>query len=700
MNTQNLFSKLPMAVKIICFAISAALFVLFSIELFVICGNRINMLIYRETFLTIAFILFLLHIFIDIKVLYGFIFKQRFLLGLFLLVLLVAAKINFSNIAVFNQYVQPGKGNEFISPIFGTPRAIRSDEWGVSTPRTLTYQYCAGEKYNDIIMGTETPNLSATNVLLSPAIIAKPIYIGYLFLSADYALAFQWSGLFILAILMVNEFFLVVTKEKKVISASLSCVIVFSSFFMWWSGVVGIVYGTGATAYIYRFLNTKAFKRRVFYGIVVAILGASFVCDLYPAWLVPSGYIFLSVIIWAFISNFENIKRFIIKDWVVFGLVIALALTIIGLYYINQLDYLNAISSTTYPGAREDFGGFSLNKLWEYPASLLFPFKSGGFAESEHGTFFSFFPLPMLLSVYLLFKSKKKDILSIFLLTVALFLTIYCTVGLPTFLAKITLISNSTIWRAADYLGFIQIVILARVLSEYEENNIVIPKTLGLLVAAALSIFTVLNCLSNFPEPGYMSKLYTVVSILYIFLMAYCLMSEKRDQVRKAALISLAVLNIFSAAFVLPIQKGADPIYSKPVAKEIARITRSSADAKWIAVDQFIEANFYAACGAKVINSNNYIPNITMWKALFPNGEYEEIYNRYAHLIISFTDDTTHLSLNQADLITLYLNYDDIEKLQAEYLVSKREFTSHEQAVIDAEEIYSEDGIFIYRITA
>ena len=49
---------------------------------------------------------------------------------------------------MFDNYVQPGQGSEFVTPVYGETHSI-SDEWAVSTPEYLTAKY--GRAVNIII---------------------------------------------------------------------------------------------------------------------------------------------------------------------------------------------------------------------------------------------------------------------------------------------------------------------------------------------------------------------------------------------------------------------------------------------------------------------------------------------------------------------------------------------------------------------
>ena len=696
-------SKLPVFAKIIATVIVSLFFSFITYIVWSVCGRLNSMFFYRETLVILACAFLLLNIHIDYKWLYGFIFKHRYVLGFVLFVVLVAAKINLSSIGMYDAYIQPGSGSEFVEPIFGRSQPIRSDEWAVSTPRALTYQYCAGEKYNDIIMATQTPNLQASGIMLSPAMLAKPFYLGYLFLPIEYAVSFQWCSLFIVTLLASIELFNILSNKTPLFAVMGGVMVAFSSFCMWWSGCAVLTYGMAAVCGIYHFLNADNYKKRIISGVIIAVFGASFVCTLYPAWLVPLGYIFLAIIVWSFVKNIDNIKKFKKLDWILFAVTVVLAIGIIATYYYNQIEYATAVSNTVYPGSRRSSGGYALNEILYYPASFAFPFvpANGSYPFSEYGTFFSLFPIPMLLSFYLLFKTKKKDLLSILLLVISSVFILYCTVGLPKIFATITLMSFSTAARTAPMLGLVQILLLVRSMYLMKENNLQISKRIIIPVAFVYSTFVVLWCDKILPFKNYMSSAYMVMMCAFIFFVIVCCIGRFNEFLQKAAVIGLIAVICVTALFVLPIRKGLDAIYSKPAAKKVMSIVEKDPDAKWLSLDQWVENGFYVACGAKVINSNNYIPNYELWNTLFTDEEYkqyDEVYNRYCHLIVSFTTKSTQPILNQEDLVTLNLNYSQLKDIDVKYIVAKREVVIPKEYDIDIEQLYSENGAYIYRV--
>ncbi len=696
-------STLPKTIKVLVSVVVGMILCVLTYKNYLSCGGLNALFVYREALVLLACGFILINAYINYKTLYSFVFRYRYALAFFAFIILVASKINFSSIGLYDSYIQPGSGSEFVNPIFGHSQPVRSDEWAVSTPRALTYQYCAGEKYNDIIMAIQTPNLQASGIMLSPAMLAKPFCWGYLFLPVEYAVSFNWCSLLFVSLLAAVELFNIISNKNKLFSVMGGIIVAFSSFCMWWSGCAVLAYGMAAVAGIYNFLSADSYKKRMVFGAVVAIFGSAFVCTLYPAWLVPLGYIFLAVIIWGFVKNIGNIKKFKKIDWIIFSTTIALAIGIIAIYYYNQIEYATAVSNTVYPGSRRESGGYALNELLYYPASLAFPFKAvdGAYPFSEYGTFFSLFPIPMLISIYLLFKTKKKDLLSMLLLAVSLYFTVYCTVGVPDIVATISLMSFSTAARTAPILGFAQILLLVRSMYLIKENDCGIPKRIIMPIVAVYSIFVVLWCDKVLPFEDYMSTAYMSVVGLYIFFVIVCCVGRINEILQKIAVVSLVAIICITALFVLPIRKGLDSIYSKPVAQKVMSIVDKDPDAKWVALDQWIESGFYVACGAKVINSNNYIPNYELWETLLDDKgleEYNSVYNRYCHLIVSLTTESTQPILNQEDLVTLKLNYSQLEDIDVKYIVAKCEVVIPKEYDIDIEQLYAENGAYIYQV--
>ena len=100
-------------------------------------------------------------------------------------------------------------------------------------------------------------------------------------------------------------------------------------------------------------------------------------------------------------------------------------------------------------------------------------------------------------------------------------------------------------------------------------------------------------------------------------------------------------------------------------------------DGKWLAVsDPWMLGNYLIANGAPTINSTNTYINTELWKVLDPDGQYYEMYNRYAYQSVDLTDSgQLQVELRHADLNHIVMNVDDLPRIGVEYIVSKKDLS-------------------------
>ena len=142
--------------------------------------------------------------------------KYRWIIYFALLVFFVANCLNLSSLGMFDVYIQNGKGSEFINPLFGRSRAIRSDEWMVNVPRVLSGTYFNYSGINDVVNATRYNSLVATgSIIRDYAILADPSKWGYLLFGAEYGLSFFWGYKLIYGFAFWYELFLILTKKRE-----------------------------------------------------------------------------------------------------------------------------------------------------------------------------------------------------------------------------------------------------------------------------------------------------------------------------------------------------------------------------------------------------------------------------------------------------------------------------------------------------
>ncbi len=642
-------------------------------------------------FLVACFVL--VHFVVDIKKMYRFLFDKRWLVAGIVLFFLCINGYHGNSITAFDMYVQPGAGNDYIQPVLGQTRDIRSDEWMVSLPNSLSARYLDGSSgnYNYILRGTNTVMVRTTIIsLLNPInLVGKVVSV----FGSDSLYSYQWYATIFLAFLMNLEMFYIISSRRRLLSACGACMVVLSSHYLWWGFPAQILYAPAALVCAYYFFNSESWKKKMLFGYGTACAATLFVVGLYPAWQVPMGYVSLAIFVWIIHEMWGKIKAMTIKDWGIFAAALVLCIVMVADNLMAQREYIASITQTVYPGGRVDYGGFSLPKLFNYIGALLFPYVSYA-NPSESGMYLSLFPLPLIIAGYVWIKMKKKDWLVTGLLLISLFLGIYTTVGLPKVVATLTLMTNTTSTRCIDILGYAQVVLFVAAISHYDVE-IRMKKKYAFAIAGIASCAAV--AIANWYMPDYMGKVYLFVSAVVLFFVFACCLAKINKRFYHYGLIVIILIAIANGAYVRPIVKGMDAIYSKPMAQEIEKVASKDKRAKWIAYGGLVIPALTVACGAPTINSVNTYPNMDLWRKLDEAGKYDYVYNRYAHVVVTFTEGETSMELIQEDAMYLHLSYRDIKKAEIKYIASTVPIDIDNEFV-RFEKLYDESGGYIYKV--
>ena len=684
-------------------AIFSIVYLLFSYSLFFMSCKKISFVnfSYDLLFLFTVFNIFvILHFIFNIKKMYDFIYKKRYIIGLIVLVFLVFGKYNGSSIEIWNDYIQP-KYKVNSNVILGVPRAIRSDEWLVSTPVTLSQ---ATKKvnfgtYNKILGNTKNlvtlyPNLPSKDI----SILSTPNNIGYLFLDEERAFTFSWYFPYFVLFFATFELMMIITKNKKLYSLLGSILITLSPVVQWWQSPNIVAYGALAVVLFYYFLNSKDWKNKLLLSIIFGYSGYLYIMCMYPAWQVPYAYVFLILFIWIIVSNKEKIQK---KDFLY--LIPTLLIIVVPIYIIFAQNHnvIEIMNSTVYPGKRMSTGGGEWRILFTYVLDIFYPYKKGLSNPCEFSQYLSLFPIPIFYSIYVMIKNRKKDLFLILSNIILIFLTLWVMFPLPKIISRLTLIYMSTETRAQVAIGYLCIIEMIYLISNYEnekkEKKVLNIKNIIIFFISFISVFITIKISNSVIElyfPGYVNLAKSIIClILYSNIVFLFLYNHKKTNYLLS--IMLIIITIFSGLLVSPINKGLSILYKKPVAKEIQKIVKSDKNAVFAASDSgIVLSNYLVVNGVKTINSTNFIPNLDLYYKLDPYLKYDDVYNRYHHLSVNLTKKTTNFVLNQADAITLNLNYKDVCKAHINYIVTTNK---KEKIYSDFTKIYDKYSIKIYK---
>ncbi|MEG1137032.1 MAG: hypothetical protein RSD97_00655 [Lachnospiraceae bacterium] len=653
-------------------------------------------LFYKAEIFEIMMFFIGLHFVFNIKQMYNWMFKKRWILAGVILFFLVANKFHGDSLAVYDESIQPGMGSVFVQPLVGEVCKVRSDEYLVNTPNQLaaTFDHKFG-KYNQVARGTKTLNGISGVYLGFETIGRSPFQFMYAILGTEYAFSFCWYAPIFLGFMVALELMYIISKQNKLISVMGASLQVFSSFFMWWGFPCFLLWSQASIVCAYYFIHSNSKKKKIILGLGVAIAFANYVLTLYPAWIVPMGFVSICFLAYIIYENWIKIKEFKKFEWFVILLSGLFSAIIIISYLKLNIEYVTAIMNTVYPGKRSSTGGFCLQKIFYYVQSFLYGSKDVGNA-SEASVFLSLFPIPFLMTLYCWIKEKKKDILTGGLLLVSTVFLIYSTCSLPSIISKITLLNYTTPDRLIDIIGLIQIYFIVLLLTRYY-NIKKLPIKIGVLFGGATAILCLF--ISHRYFPGYLSLKWMIVSGFVIAILCTCIMINTTEKLRNFICYCMIGISITTSINVRPISRGLDSLTSKPVANEINKIVDESKNEKWIAYGNNIRLSGYLiACGAPTINSTNIYPNLELWKKLDYHEMYEQIYNRYAHVIFEFTDKDTSFKIGQThDLMKVELSYKDLKKTDASYILAVEELDIQNQ-YMKLDKIYDENNCYIYKI--
>ena len=657
----------------------------------------------RMIIMAIIFSFIGLHFIFKLNDLYEFIYKQRYKLAAGFILFVMIFKLSGSSIVNFNDQFQVETDSNRFHPILGFARLIRTDEWGSSTLYILS-QGVGNNKYeyfSDKLRGTTTDMFTLVDSPVKDILmIGKPFQIMFLLLGNDYGLSFYWYIRLVAMLLGSFEICMLITNKKKRASLCGMFLIPFSAAVQWWYCMDTLIWGQIILLLLNKFMETDNKKIKILCGVGEIIAITSYIFILYPAWQVSFAYVFLALFIWIMIKNFKagyKINKFDI------GIILVAIACVVGLlvrWYGLSGDTIYAIMHTDYPGERREVGG-GATILYAYFYNLFFAYKYTP-NPCETSSMISFYPLPIILSiVYLILNRKDKKHWKFLIPTVvvSVFLTIWCKWGFPEFLAKCSLMSMTTAQRTTIALGTIQIYMLIYLFGAISKEDKWFPKVVSYFLPIFAIGYMMYQSVSQCTIPGYFGWVKIAISTVLFGISIFGIFNLNNEKIKNVTIYLLISIAFITGAMVNPVIRTVDVIYKKPICEKFAEIREKEPESLWLGDDTGIYLNNYmVANGLRNIDSTNVYPNIELFETLLGDqaDNQRQSFNRYEHMNINITDEETHIELPAADNMLIWLNYHDLQKLNIDYIVVKNDINERGYDM-DFEEIYNEDGLYIFK---
>ena len=618
-----------------------------------------------------------------------FVYRKRWLLAALLVLAVVASDLNGTSLYCWKNTL--GLPDE-AAPVWGVPRWIRFDEYHIWTPMALSQSMAGFPAYNPYIAGGGTDatwismgGLPAWNA----ALIFKPLYWGFFVFGASRGTAFLWITRSVLLFLVSFTCAMRYTGERKHLSFLAGVLFTFAPYVQWWySQSIAEIFLFGQTIIlcVHSYITSDSLKKR---WLLSGLLAYSFGCLImvgYPSWFIPVLY--LSAVLTAGMV-FCGRQRLEGRDLIRFliPLLTAVAWLLVIVWF--SRDTLQAIRSSSYPGARVYTGGHFSKRYFSGLYTLLFPLMDPPSGDpSSESCFLSFFPAGMIISCYSMWKEKKRDPLCVTLICFEFLIFLFQYFGVSGEFAKLTLLSQCT--RMEAFLGSTDIVLLLRALSRKQ----IMPAYIGIPAATICSAAcTLLTVYCFHPQKGIIVLL--LAGNLFAFL---TLMTCRIDEgVSKRFLTySLSMILVLAGCFVNPIQRGTGFLTDSAFVERLRELPDDQGLYLMESDDFTGEALVLAQ--KRSFNTMQVYADPGRWKPVDPNGKYYDIYNQLCNVSVSLTEEpTTVESLGKA-MIRAHLNYNDLEKLGINYVLSRSDYRMDEK-VSNLEHMDTINDWHVYRVS-
>ena len=647
------------------------------------------------------------------KTIRNFIYKYRFALAGGIFVLCILLEISGSSIG---RWCNNFNGDDR-DVIFGMSRDIRSDEYCLTTPyffsQSMSSSDSAFDYFSDYANGYEADLFIGIRQPIKHILTAfRPFTLGFLFLSPAKGLSFWWCGKLIVLFLATFEMGMMLSHKNKFLSCIMAVLVTFAPVIQWWfstSAAEIIIYTEISMLLFNRYLTEKKLPVRLLLLMGILFMAGCFIMILYPSWQVPFVYVILVLTAWIILRNRQKLAL----KWYDYASMAAGLLVIAGIFmfiFYKSSETLELIANTVYPGERLETGSSKLSYVFTYPMNLWFGVTNFGFGPNicESATIIDFFPLSIILPVAAMIKNKKKDLLSIMLMGLNLFFFVWITFGFPEFLAKATFMSNSQPIRTMLAFGFVNILLLIRGIYLVKEPFKI--KT-ALVVSAGTGIAVIIiSCMVT--KSAYLGvtdrKIFAMLLLLAFILMFSAMVSfmlfKKRGGALAAVLMTI-IISSLGGVMVNPLRIGVDSVYSVPWVEEIGNVRDSEGSNDIWAVEctgleSPVFANVGLLCGVKTFNATAVYPNMELWGKLDPDGEYSDVYNRYAHIGVYIKEaGEPEFELITADSFKLYITFDDLKKAGVTYITGLSDLSEYaDKSSCSVTRVNSNEDIYIYRI--
>ena len=509
------------------------------------------------------------------------------------------------------------------------PRGVRTDEWLVLTPNTLAqWNHTPPFPVVNTNLGLEGQNMGVIGMtgvpIAQPAALARVATWGYFFLPLQQAMSWHWQLPFFGCLLFLWLTLNLLHSSRPGFNLLLSTTFCVAPYAAGWS--LWPLYAAFLPLALFvlaaTFMRADRLAKTLPLGAVMGILLAGWALVLYPPWQVSVGT-FMAFLAAGWVADHWRDLQWRRAQWL--GLVLALAISaaLMGSWWLDTASAIAQIQASVYPGSRVVQQGADIDMPWwtlrGYLNTDVLTFSTPGINQSEISAYL-LLPLPMTLLG--LWHSAHRSSHSWTLRASIAFLAFWLVfrfVGLPLWLAKITLWSHVTSTRLDLVMGLACTMLLALIYARRPEHP---PKSVGrlswpsALFVAVISASLVSWELHVLPAeiPLAKSQVFRWAMMLAIGTGAWWMM---RGRMRSAVTLML-LLNLVATLAFNPISRAPNAVTL--TVNDVTRPLKNTPDHPLIRTlvisDSTTPSMMLAAVGVPTVGGVLYYPHRSLWSRI------------------------------------------------------------------------------------
>lgn len=346
-------------------------------------------------------------------------------------------------------------------------------------------------------------------------------------------LSFWWNIKFFALLLGAYELFLMVTDNKKGMSLIAAICLVFSGTVQWnFNNIDSLIIGIFIIILAQKYFDIENVKKKILISVGIIVGSICYMFTFRP-YAIAFGYVFVALLCWIILKNKDKIKKD--KKIKILGIVTIL------LSIISSIIVLICFNNNNVEYIKEGARGISL--LFAYLYNVTLPFNEIAPKELMAGII-SVFPLPMIISLYYIYKKEKHTDFLLPIVIVMVFETVYCISGFPEIINKVTFLSQVNPMRVIASVHFINYLTMFYFLGNVKEELFEIKYAMRLTVIIACVLAFI-----QLPEI-YSGKVNRNLLVCELTMFTFLLLNYSNKKYRSVLLFFLLVFTLIGGVTV------------------------------------------------------------------------------------------------------------------------------------------------------